>query len=371
MQVIKRDGRIVDFDINRIINAINKAMIETEIGIDEKLSYKIALEVENELSKYSKPKNVEFIQDKIEQKLMSSNRKDVAKKYILYREEHNRIRQQLPMWKMTDLQKAIWENKYKYNNETFAEFINRVSNNNEEVKKLILNKKFLPAGRILAGRGIYKDGKKVTLSNCFVIPQPEDNIESIFDTAKEMAKTYSWGGGVGIDISKLRPNGAKVNNAAKTTTGAISFMDLFSLTTELIGQRGRRAALMITLDCKHPDIIEFINCKTDLQKVTKANISIRITDDFMKAVKNNEDWELYFKVEPTGEEIKKKVKAYNMFHLFCKNDWNYAEPSAVFWDRIKSWCLLSEDKEFEFVGLNPCAKSLAQVKNWAKSVKSS
>ena len=162
--------------------------------------------------------------------------------------------------------------------------------------------------------------------------------------------------GVGIDISKLRPKDSKVNNASNTTTGAISFMDLYSLTTELIGQRGRRGALMITLDCSHPDIIDFINCKTDLGKVTKANISIKFSDDFMNAIQKDEDWLLYFEVEATGETIEKVVKAKDVYHLFCRNDWDYAEPSAVFWDRITNWHLMSEDEEFEIVGLNPCAK---------------
>ncbi len=85
----------------------------------------------------------------------------------------------------------------------------------------------MPAGRILAGRGLDKYGRKITLSNCYVMPKVEDNIESIFDTAKYMARTYSYGGGVGLNLSKLRPKGAKVNNAANTTTGAVSFMDLF------------------------------------------------------------------------------------------------------------------------------------------------
>lgn len=99
-----------------------------------------------------------------------------------------------------------------------------------------------------------KYGKKVCYSNCFVITPPEDNIESIFDCAKKMARTYSYGGGCGIDIGKLSPRGAKVNNAAKETSGAVSFMDLYSMTTGLIGQNGRRGALMISIPVDHPDV---------------------------------------------------------------------------------------------------------------------
>lgn len=134
----------------------------------------------------------------------------------------------------------IWERKYRYNNESFDEWLDRVSGNNTIVKNLIISKKFLFAGRILSNRGLDKLGKKVTYSNCYVMAQPEDNIESIFECAKGLARTFSFGGGCGVDISKLAPKGATVNNAAKETSGAVSFMDLYSLTTELIGQNGRR-----------------------------------------------------------------------------------------------------------------------------------
>ena len=153
----------------------------------------------------------------------------------------------------------IWNKKYRFENESFDEWLDRISGGVEEYKKLIQEKKFLPGGRILANRGLSKKGEKVTYSNCYVIPAPEDSIESIFDCAKAMARTFSYGGGVGIDISKLAPRGAKVNNTAKKTSGATSFMDLYSMVTGLIGQNGRRGALMISLACDHPDIQEFID----------------------------------------------------------------------------------------------------------------
>ena len=134
----------------------------------------------------------------------------------------------------------IWYNKYRQNNETFLEWVDRITGGNEEYKRVILAKLFIPAGRILSNRGLYKLGTKVTYSNCYVLPAPKDNIESIFDCAKQLARTFSYGGGVGIDISKLAPRGAKVNNTAKETSGAVSFMDLYSMVTGLIGQNGRR-----------------------------------------------------------------------------------------------------------------------------------
>jgi ribonucleoside-diphosphate reductase alpha chain len=134
----------------------------------------------------------------------------------------------------------IWKNKYQFENESFDKFLDRVSGNNTELKKAIRDKKFLFGGRILANRGTAINGRKITYSNCYTLAPPEDNIESIFDTAKKLARTFSYGGGVGIDIGKLSPKGTKINNAAKTTSGSVSFMDLYSMVTGLIGQAGRR-----------------------------------------------------------------------------------------------------------------------------------
>ena len=250
----------------------------------------------------------------------------------------------------------IWTKKYQFENETFDEWLDRISNGNEEVKKLILEKKFLFGGRILSNRGLDKKGIKTTLSNCYVIAPPEDNIESIFECATKLARTYSYGGGCGIDISKLAPRGAKVRNTAKETSGSVSFMDLYSLVTGLIGQNGRRGALMISLACDHPDIEEFIEIKSDLERVTKANISIRITDKFMYAVENNEDFVLSFTREETNDTITKTINARELFHKICEMNWDYAEPGMLFWDRIENWNMLSNDSNFKYAGTNPCAE---------------
>ncbi len=249
----------------------------------------------------------------------------------------------------------IWNKKYRYNNESFDEWLDRVSGGDKELRQLILEKKFLFGGRILSNRGLDKKGEKVTLSNCYVITPPEDNIESIFNCAGKLARTFSYGGGCGIDISNLAPKGAKVKNTAKETSGAVSFMDLYSLVTGLIGQNGRRGALMISIDCSHPDLEDFINVKSDLNKVTKANISIKITDEFMKGVKNQEKYKLSFTRKETGEVIEKEIDAYEFFHKMCEMNWDYAEPGMLFWDRIENWNLLSEDKNFSYAGTNPLA----------------
>lgn len=250
----------------------------------------------------------------------------------------------------------IWTKKYRNEEEDFDGWLHRISGGNERIEKYIREKKFLFGGRILSNRGLNKEGRKVTYSNCYVVEPPEDNIESIFECAKKLARTYSYGGGCGIDISKLSPRGARINNAAKETSGSVSFMELYSLVTALIGQNGRRGALMISIDSSHPDVEEFIDLKTDLDKVTKANISIRIHKGFMEAVKRNEQYTLHYTREATGEVVESQVKARELFRRIAETNWDYAEPGALFWDRITSWNLLSNTEEFSYAGVNPCAE---------------
>lgn len=253
-----------------------------------------------------------------------------------------------------ELSLDIWNNKYRYNNETFDEWLDRVSGGNIRIRRLIEEKKFIFGGRILANRGLEKLGRKITLSNCYVIPPPEDNLESIFECGAQLARTYSYGGGCGIDVSKLRPKGATVNNAAKSTSGTTSFMELFSFITGLIGQEGRRGALMISIDCTHPDLEEFINLKTDLNVCTKANISVKVTDEFMEAVIKDKPWTLEL-VHSSGSETK-VVNAREIFKLLAKRNWEMAEPGILYWDRISNYNLLDHDPNFEYAGVNPCAE---------------
>lgn len=354
MLIKKRNGVEVEFDKDKIVSAIMKSMAETEKGENLAIAEVLATMTEIYFEDSKITPTVEDISDKVEELLAEAGRFDAAKTYILYREKRHKLRNE--GWNMTDLQKDIYEQKYRFDGESFEEFLERTSGGNDEIHKLIKDKKFLPAGRILAGRGLNKKGQKVTYSNCFVIEPPEDNLESIFETAKKMARTYSFGGGCGTDLSNLRPNNAIVNNSAKQTTGACSFADLYSMTTGLIGQRNRRGALMLTMNVNHPDIVEFINLKTDLNKVTKANISVMITDDFMRAVKNDENWEMKFKVKDTDEAIIKSTKAKNIIRLLAKNNWDFAEPGALFWDKVEKWHLNSEDPTFKYVSTNPCGE---------------
>ena len=250
----------------------------------------------------------------------------------------------------------IWCKKYQRGEETFEEWVDRVSGGDKDVAKLIVEKKFLFGGRILSNRGVTEDEERTTYSNCYVIAPPEDSIESIYDTCKKLARTYSYGGGCGIDISGLAPAGAKVHNQAKITSGAVSFMDTFSQVTEQIGQNGRRGALMISMRCDHPDIEKFITIKSDLGKVNYANISVMVTDAFMKQVESNGLWQLWFHRPETGEKIERFVRARDLFNLLCEQNWNYAEPGILFWDRISDYNLLGNNPEFEYAGTNPCGE---------------
>ena len=254
----------------------------------------------------------------------------------------------------------IWNKKYRRNNEDFEQWLDRVSGGDAEVRNLIQEKKFLFGGRILSNRGVSDENEHTTYSNCYVTTTG-DSIEEIYETCKKLARTYSYGGGVGVDITCLAPEGAKVHNQAKRTSGAVSFMDTFSQVTEQIGQNGRRGALMISMSCTHPDIKKFITVKSDLNRVNFANISVRVTDDFMKAVENDADWELHFERPETGEVISETVKAKELFNLLCYQNWDYAEPGILFWDRISDYNLLNNNPEFEYAGTNPCAWYLGRM----------
>lgn len=275
----------------------------------------------------------------------------------------------------------IWEKKYRHNNETFDQWLDRVSGGNNDVRRLIEEKKFLFGGRILANRGLNNSGVKSTLSNCYVL-SVDDSIESIYKCCSDIARTYSYGGGVGIDISKLRPAGAFVNNSAKSTSGAVSFMKTFDVVTGTICQNGRRGALMISIDINHPDVEEFINIKANTDQITNANISVRVSDEFMRAVESDSDYILkwpcdldlskfskeyldvpyntftYIEDHTNNNAICyiKKVKAKQLFQKLAENNWNYAEPGILYWDRIDHWNMMDKNEEYQYAGVNPCAE---------------
>ena len=245
----------------------------------------------------------------------------------------------------------------------FDMFVNRVASivpeYDDEVMKFMKNSLY-SGDFILAGRSLYGAGAKgkfkSSMSNCYILPKPEDNLESIFDVSKEMARIFSYGGGCGVDISNLRPKNAKVKNVARTSSGAVSFMNLFSSVGELIAQQNRRGAILIAMDCNHPDIEDFLTIKQNNDKVQGANISIKFTDEFMQAVKGNKDVQLYFKVKATGEEITKTINASKFFTKFAEAQHGFAEPGALFIDTVRNWNMLSEYKDYKIDVTNPCAE---------------
>lgn len=235
---------------------------------------------------------------------------------------------ELQDWKLSELGEDIWKKKYQRNGESFEDWLERVSGGDTQVAQLIVDKKFLFGGRILSNRGITDRG--VTYSNCYVIEPPHDSIEGIYEAAMKLARTFSYGGGCGVDISTLRPKGAEVHNAALTTSGAVSFMDVLEQTARVIGQNGRRGALMISMDSSHPDIHDFIDAKLD-NKLEKCNISVRMSDDDME---NKPD----------------------ILNHIALNNYDWAEPGILYWDTIKRYNLLDKFAYFEYAGVNPCAE---------------
>ncbi len=215
---------------------------------------------------------------------------------------------------------------------------------------LLTDFRLVPGGRIMHALG---NPRRVTAANCYVIEFRDDSLEAIFDWMKEAARTYSYGGGVGADLSRLRPKGAPVNNAARSSTGSVSFMELMSLTTGTIGQSGRRGALMITIADTHPDVLDFISIKRNLDRVRYANISVRVSDAFMRAVASDQDWDLAFDNERA--HVRRTVKAREMWKELIYGATHHAEPGLIFWDAMKR-ASTSEYNGMEVVTTNPCSE---------------
>lgn len=259
----------------------------------------------------------------------------------------------------------IWKKKYA-DGRTYHEWMYDVTGGDMQLAKLIESKKFLFGGRILANRNNASITSKKTYSNCYVIAPPEDNLESIFNTAKKLARTFSYGGGCGIDLSKLSFKGAAIHNAAKSSSGVVSFMELYDKTTEIIGQNGRRGALMMSLSSNHPDILEFIDVKRDLNKINNANLSVRVDDEFMRKAQEDtdeENYELIFNRSMYDSETKtekdmsgKKINANALLMKLSKYNWENGEPGILFWDNIRRGGLLSNEPGFKYGGVNPCAE---------------
>lgn len=210
--------------------------------------------------------------------------------------------------------------------------------------------KFVPAGRILAAAGT---DQQLTFYNCYVIPSPKDSRKGIVDTLSQMMEIMSRGGGVGINVSSLRPRHSYVKGVNGRSSGSVSWGALYSFVTGLIEQGGsRRGALMLILNCWHPDIMEFINAKRDMGKINNANVSVGVTDKFMEAVHADADWDLLF-ADPSDPDFERMwdgnldkwlaagkqtityqtVKARAIWDAIIESAWSSAEPGVFFIER--------------------------------------
>jgi ribonucleoside-diphosphate reductase alpha chain len=217
-------------------------------------------------------------------------------------------------------------------------------------------KYIVPQGSPMSGIG--NDHVHMSLSNCIVVDSPKDTMSAIVDSGKELANLFKRRCGVGLDISTLRPEGSSVSNAAGTSSGAWSFADFYSYITRMVGQNNRRGALMISIDVAHPDIEKFITMKHDLTKVTGANVSVRISDAFMHAVKNDEDFTLKFPVDSDAPRFSRVVKAKQIWDLIIDSATKTAEPGILMWDNILKYLPAESyaSKGFKTISTNPCAE---------------
>ena len=265
------------------------------------------------------------------------------------------------LWAKDEVAYNVFRAKYaKDDMESPAMFCHRVASICDEsirdkVESLLASGTFFFGGRTmyLAGR---KNEINAAGSNCYVVPIEDDTIEAIYEANKHMARIFSKGGGVGTDISILRPRNAKVNNAAKSSTGAVSFLDLFNETGNVISQHGRRGATMVSIDCSHPDIEELLDTKMKGDRLQSMNVSIKFTGEFMTAADRDKPYTLKFDVKSTGEHIEKTIKAREFFKKFCECQWNWGDPGALFIDEFNDYNMLSGYDNFRILTTNPCAE---------------
>ena len=243
----------------------------------------------------------------------------------------------------------------------------------EEIYGYLSRWEIVPQGSPMSAMG--NPYKLQSLSNCFVIDSPQDSYGGILFSDQEQAQIMKRRGGVGFDISTIRPKGMNTANAAGTTDGIGVFMERFSNTCREVAQGGRRGALMLTISVDHPEIETFINIKRDLKKVTGANISIRLTDDFMQAVKDDAEYTLRWPVteKPENAKVTRVVKAKQVWDQIIDAAWTSAEPGLLFWDTVKKYTPTEAyvDQGFGSVSTNPCVTgdTVVQTNAGPKTVK--
>jgi ribonucleoside-diphosphate reductase alpha chain len=375
-KITKRDGREVEFSLDKLAGAIWKAGKETG-EYDEKEAKRLAeitvALVEKSLAD-KQLAQVEKIQDFVEQVLMAAGHYQTAKAYILYRaarSDERRVERIIGVKDDLDLspnQLKVLRNRYLLKDEdgkvieTPSELFRRVAKNLAIVEKADTRKKveadfyevmskleFLPAGRTLNNAGTPQS----QLANCFVLPV-EDSMEGIFDAVKWMAMVHQRGGGTGFNFSKLRPSGDIVTKSTGGfATGPVSFMKVFDIATRQVMQGGKkRGANMGILNVDHPDILDFISAKSERGEIENFNISVGVTDDFMKAVDQDKDW--YLRNQRTGEVVQ-TIRAKTLMGQLVSMAWRTGDPGLIFLDPINRNNPLLE-KYGRIDATNPCGE---------------
>lgn len=253
----------------------------------------------------------------------------------------------------TEISRHIWDSKYRFRDgagsgdacvedswQRVARALASVEAHNRELwaqrfYSALEDFKFLPGGRILAGAGT---GHRVTLFNCFVMGHIDDSMDGIFDALKEGALTMQQGGGVGYDFSPLRPSGSAARTVGVTASGPVSFMHIWdAMCATILSTGARRGAMMATLRCDHPDILEFVRAKRDPAKLRHFNLSVLVTDAFIQAVKEGAQWPLVFPASGTpGAQIVRSIGARMLWDEIMRATYDYAEPGVLFIDRINT-----------------------------------
>ena len=229
----------------------------------------------------------------------------------------------------------------------------------DKIYKLFKDFKYvIPQGSVMFGLG--NTEVIASLSNCIVVPSVLDSYGGVCYTDQQLAQLFKRRCGVGVDLSELRPKDATVSNAAGSTTGAVSFMNRFSNTTREVAQNGRRGALMLTMDVKHPDIEDFVTVKQDLSKITGANISIRLSDEFMNAVVNDDKYTLQWPIDSKEPKYTKEIDAKDLWNKIITCAHNTAEPGLIFWDRQHHYSTSSVYPDFKNSSTNPCSEIAMQ-----------
>lgn len=225
----------------------------------------------------------------------------------------------------------------------------------EQIYNVLKDFKYIiPGGSAMAGIG--NNLQVTSLSNCFVIGNNADSYGGICMTDQEQVQIMKRRGGVGHDLSHIRPKSTKVNNSALTSTGVVPFMERYSNSTREVAQDGRRGALLLSIDIAHPDAEDFIDVKMETNKVTGANVSVKLSDEFINAAIKGEKFIQKFPVNSDNPVITKEIDAKKLWNKIIKNAWKRAEPGCLFWDTVLRESIPDcyKDFGFETVSTNPC-----------------